>query len=85
MHRVARQLRSERLERHCAPEARVMRQIHAAHAAAAELTHDRIRAEHRPGLKVRVVFEKMRRGFGRLSPVVDGIWADRGGAVAATR
>jgi hypothetical protein len=46
--RIARQLGAQQLHRGLAPEHRVHRQVHRAHAAAAELALDRVAAERLP-------------------------------------
>ena len=64
MARLASQLRRDRLERNGAAEAAVRREIHAPHAAAADLAHDGIGPKDGARLERVLFLEQMRRRFG---------------------
>ena len=61
MDRIARQLRRQHFDRHGPAELVVSGQIDPTHAAAAQLAHDRIGADHGARLERAVFFEKVRR------------------------
>ena len=52
-------MRRQRFERHLAPEARVRREIHPSHAAAAQLPDDRVGAHDRSGQQDGLVGQKL--------------------------
>ena len=59
VHRIARQMGRQRFERHLTPEARVRREIHPSHAAAAQLPDNRVGAQGRSGHQDGVVGQKL--------------------------